>query len=61
MIEYKTQKKERYYSKVIHLYSEFGYSIQEVSTHTGGIKKGWISYRGIAIINLKTANIISNK
>lgn len=31
MIEYKTQKKERYYSEVIRLYTEFGYSIGHIS------------------------------
>ncbi len=31
MIEYKTQKKERYYSEVIRLYTELGYSIGHIS------------------------------
>lgn len=34
---------------------------QEAATHTGEIKKGWTSYRDIAIKNLQTENIISNK
>lgn len=34
---------------------------QEAATHTGEIKKGWTSYRDIAIKNLRTENIISNK
>ena len=34
---------------------------QEAATHTGEIKKGWTSYRDIAIKNLQTKNIVSNK
>ena len=34
---------------------------QEAATHTGEIKKGWTSYRDIAIKNLQTENIVSNK
>ena len=34
---------------------------QEAATHTGEIKKGWTSYRDIAIKNLQTENIILNK
>ena len=34
---------------------------QEAATHTGEIKKGWTSYRDIAIKNLQTENIITNK
>lgn len=34
---------------------------QEATTHTRGIKKGWTSYRDIAIKNLQTENIILNK
>lgn len=34
---------------------------QEVAAHTGEIKKGWTCYRDIAIKNLQTENIISNK
>lgn len=34
---------------------------QEAATHTGGIKKGWTSYRDIAIKNSQTENTISNK
>ena len=33
MIEYKTQKKERYYSEVIRLYTELGYSIGHISEY----------------------------
>ncbi len=29
---------------------------QEAATHTGEIKKGWTSYRDIAIKNKKSAN-----
>lgn len=34
---------------------------QEAATHTGEIMKGWTSYRDIAIKNLQTENIITNK
>ena len=33
----------------------------DAATHTGEIKKGWTSYRAIAIKNLQTENIISSK
>ena len=33
----------------------------DAATHTGEIKKGWTSYRDIAIKNLQTENIITNK
>lgn len=36
-------------------------TLQEAATHTGEIKKEWTSYRDIAIKNLQTENIISNK
>lgn len=34
---------------------------QEAAIHTAEIKKGWTSYRDIAIKNLQTENIISSK
>lgn len=34
---------------------------QKAATHTSEIKKGWTSYRDIAIKNLQTENNISNK
>ncbi len=46
MIEYKTQKKERYYSEVIRLYTELGYSIGHISRIfplSYGIVKRWLS------------------
>ncbi len=46
MIEYKTQKKERYYSDVIRLYTEFGYSIGHISrifSLSYGTVKRWLS------------------
>lgn len=46
MIEYKTQKKERYYSEVIRLYTEFGYSIGHISrifSLSYGTVKRWLS------------------
>lgn len=46
MIEYKTQKKERYYSEVIRLYTEFGYSIGHISRIFSlcyGTVKRWLS------------------
>ena len=35
--------------------------VMKAATHTGEIKKGWTSYRDIAIKNLQTENIITNK
>lgn len=46
MTEYKTQKKERYYSEVIRLYTEFGYSIGHISRIFSlgyGTVKRWLS------------------
>ena len=46
MIEYKTQKKERYYSEVIRLYTELGYSIGHISRIfplSYGTVKRWLS------------------
>ena len=46
MIEYKTQKKERYYSEVIRLYTELGYSIGHISRIfplSYGTVKHWLS------------------
>lgn len=46
MIEYKTQKKERYYSEVIRLYTELGYSvwhISRISPLSYGTVKRWLS------------------
>ena len=46
MIEYKTQKKERYYSEVIRLYTELGYSIWHISRIfplSYGTVKRWLS------------------
>ena len=46
IIEYKTQKKERYYSEVIHLYTELGYSIGHISRIfplSYGTVKHWLS------------------
>ena len=46
MIEYKTQKKESYYSEVIRLYTELGYSIGHISRIfplSYGTVKRWLS------------------
>ena len=46
MIEYKTQKKERYYSEVIRLYTVLGYSIGHISRIfqlSYGTVKRWLS------------------
>ena len=46
MVEYKTQKKERYYSEVIRLYTELGYSIGHISRIfplSYGTVKRWLS------------------
>lgn len=46
MIEYKTQKKERYYLEVIRLYTELGYSIGHISRIfplSYGTVKRWLS------------------
>ena len=46
MIEYKTQKKERYYSEAIRLYTELGYSIGHISRIfplSYGTVKRWLS------------------
>ena len=46
MIEYKTQKKEHYYSEVIRLYTELGYSIGHISRIfplSYGTVKRWLS------------------
>ena len=46
MIEYMTKKKERYYSEVIRLYTELGYSIGHISRIfplSYGTVKRWLS------------------
>ena len=46
MIEYKTKKKERYYSEIIRLYTELGYSIGHISRIfplSYGTVKRWLS------------------
>lgn len=46
MIEYKTQKKERYYSEAIRLYTELGYSIGHIPRIfplSYGTVKRWLS------------------